>query len=220
MGTHEPDDIDARFEEIVARWDDEEREQRGSQPGEEGGPDPAGRPDRTGREAPQHESAPGRPSHPSAINPPPGRRASPPAADPSPGSPPVPPPTPPAAPPASPQQRRAVDPRLVYRDPGSGLSMGTDHRSWTPPVDPDDPDDDYVPPPPTPMPSWRADPVWWAILVGLVAGPIVLLTMVLTGHTSPRIYLWLAGLATVAAFVGLVLRLPSTHDEDDDGARV
>ncbi|MTB72877.1 hypothetical protein GGG17_13060 [Arsenicicoccus sp. MKL-02] len=179
MGTHEPDDINARFEEIVARWDDEDGSTSDDLPGE-------GRPGQGAAAGPAHA--------PESVPPPP--------------------------PTGTPQQRRALDPRLVYRDPASGLSMGTDHRSWSPPVDPDDPDDRYVPPPPAPMPSWRSDPVWWAILVGLCAGPLVLLLLVLTGHTTPRIYLWLAGLATVAAFAGLVLRLPSTHDEDDDGARV
>ncbi|WP_050348690.1 hypothetical protein [Arsenicicoccus sp. oral taxon 190] len=130
--------------------------------------------------------------------------------------------TPPAPEPAGseppPAPRRPAEPYVVYRDPANGLSMGTDHRSWSPPDDPDD--ETYVPPPPAPMPSWERDPVWWAILVGLVGGPLTLLVLTLTGRTSPHLYLWLAGIATVAAFVGLVLRLPSSHDDDDDGARV
>ncbi|MCH8612656.1 hypothetical protein [Arsenicicoccus dermatophilus] len=225
MATTDPDDIDARFAQIMAGWDEE-----------------ADLPDRPGidrrpggdRHATDQDGA--QPTGP-AVTPPPTPAGPPPTPAPAAGpasrmSLPPAETTPPATakPPAGPvppgpdaptaQQQRATDRWLVYRD-GKGLSMASDHRTWSPDPDPDD--ETFTPPPPAPMPSLERDPAWWAIAVGLAVCPLLLVVMTLTGRTSPRILMWLLGLATVAAFVGLVVRLPRDRREDDpfdDGARL
>ena len=94
--------------------------------------------------------------------------------------------------------------------------MATDHRSYEPPEDPDD--DHFVPPPTPPLPA--GDLHYWAIVVGLVAGPL----LVVLSAVIPLLNIaWAAvGTAmTVAGFVLLVLRQPRDRRGDDDwGARV
>ncbi|GAB3111184.1 hypothetical protein GCM10027055_11330 [Janibacter alkaliphilus] len=85
------------------------------------------------------------------------------------------------------------------------------------------PDDDEVPfePPPTqPLPPF-ADRLFWGALGGLVLGPALLLVLAVLqpgwGGWAPAVGIGLA----VGGFVCLVLRQPSTRDDDpDQGARV
>jgi hypothetical protein len=85
-----------------------------------------------------------------------------------------------------------------------------------------DVDDDHFEPGPTaPLPP-QEDLQFWGIIVGLVAGPLVLLWLVLF---RPDVSDWWTigalGL-TVMGFVLLVMRQPHARDEDDpdNGARV
>ena len=93
--------------------------------------------------------------------------------------------------------------------------MATDHRSYEPPEE----DDHFVPPDPPPLPA--GDLHFWAIMVGLVVGPfLVLISAVIPilsrGWTTVGVLLALAG------FVLLVLRQPRNRrpDDGDLGAQV
>jgi hypothetical protein len=87
--------------------------------------------------------------------------------------------------------------------------------------DADDEDEHFHPGPTAPLPP-QEDLHFWGIVVGLVAGPLLLLWLVIF---RPDVSNWwvLASLGlTVMGFVLLVLRQPKSRDEDDpdDGARV
>lgn len=93
--------------------------------------------------------------------------------------------------------------------------MATDHRSYSPPESEDD--DHFVPPPPPPLPA--GDLHFWAIVAGLVLGPLlVVLSAVLPvlddGWTT------VGAVLTLVGFLLLVLRLPRHRGEGDWGARV
>jgi hypothetical protein len=84
-----------------------------------------------------------------------------------------------------------------------------------------DDDDHFEPGPTAPLPP-QEDLQFWGIIVGLVAGPLMLLWLVIF---RPQVSDWwtLAALAlTIGGFVLLVLRQPHSRDEDDpdNGARV
>jgi len=84
-----------------------------------------------------------------------------------------------------------------------------------------DDEEHFVPGPTAPLPP-QEDLSFWGIVVGLVAGPLLLLWLVLF---RPDVSGWwtLAALGlTVGGFVLLVLRQPHSRDEDDpdNGARV
>ncbi|ANS78208.1 hypothetical protein SGUI_0812 [Serinicoccus hydrothermalis] len=93
--------------------------------------------------------------------------------------------------------------------------MATDHRSYEPPEE----EDHFVPPPPPPLPA--GDLHFWAIVVGLVVGPL----LVVLSAIVPLLDRWFAvlgALLAVAGFVLLVLRQPRRRQpyDGDDGARV
>ena len=103
-------------------------------------------------------------------------------------------------------------PHLGARTPEG---MATDHRSYEPPEE----DDHFVPPDPPPLPA--GDLHFWAILVGLVVGPVlVVLSAVVPVLDRP----WGAvGVGvSIAGFVLLVLRQPRRRGPDDGshGAQV
>ncbi len=98
--------------------------------------------------------------------------------------------------------------------PGTPEGMATDHRSYEPPEE----DDHFVPPRPDPLPA--GDLHFWAILVGLVVGPaLILLSAVLP--VLPTAWTGVGALLTLVGFVLLVLRQPRRRRHDGDwGARV
>ena len=84
-----------------------------------------------------------------------------------------------------------------------------------------DDEEHFEPGPTAPLPP-QEDLHFWGIVVGLVVGPLLLLWLVIV---RPDVSGWwtLGALAlTVGGFVLLVLRQPSSRDEDDpdNGARV
>lgn len=83
-------------------------------------------------------------------------------------------------------------------------------------------DDEHFEPGPTaPLPP-QEDLQFWGIIVGLVAGPILLLWLVLF-HPNVSSWWTMGALGlTIMGFVLLVLRQPHSRDEDDpdNGARV
>jgi hypothetical protein len=84
-----------------------------------------------------------------------------------------------------------------------------------------DDDEHFEPGPTAPLPP-QEDLQFWGIIVGLVAGPLLLLWLVLF---RPAVSDWwtLGALGlTVMGFVLLVMRQPNARDEDDpdNGARI
>jgi hypothetical protein len=78
-------------------------------------------------------------------------------------------------------------------------------------------DDHFVPAPPPPLPA--GDLHFWAILVGLTVGPLLLVL----SYVLPLLdetWGWVGIGMAVAGFVLLVLRQPRDHREDDWGAQV
>lgn len=97
--------------------------------------------------------------------------------------------------------------------PATPHGMATDHRAYEPPEE----DDHFVPPRPPPLPA--GDLHFWAILVGLVVGPLlVFLSAVIP--VLDRAWTFLGAAMTVAGFVLLVLRQPRYRRDDDWGAEV
>ena len=83
-------------------------------------------------------------------------------------------------------------------------------------------DDEHFEPGPTaPLPP-QEDLQFWGIIVGLVAGPLLLLWLVLFRPDVSDWWTFGALGLTVMGFVLLVMRQPQSRDEDDpdNGARV
>lgn len=83
----------------------------------------------------------------------------------------------------------------------------------------EDEDDHFVPPPPPPLPA--GDLHFWAILIGLTVGPVILILTHVFPLLRGEIWSWLGVLLSVGGFVLLVLRSPTDRDPDaTGGARV
>lgn len=109
---------------------------------------------------------------------------------------------------------RAAEP-LRHLGPGTPEGMATDHRSYEPPED--DADDHFVPPPPPPLPA--GDLHFWAIVGGLVVGPLLVVLSAIFPLLDP-VWTTVGALLTLTGFVLLVLRLPRHRGDGDWGARV
>lgn len=194
-------DLDAAFDDIVSRWADEPVEPIRPKGPADTGPST----DSTGDVAPPAASA---------VNPPiTPRRA--PQAEPATteAAPDEPPPTPSAG------GVRIPSGQVVPQVPREGSAQ--EHFGFRGYTVPDEPDEDFVPPPPAPMPDAESDPTFWAIVGCLLAGPLTMILLAVTGRTSMT---WLMGAAVVATIVGFVLLVMrgggTPRDPDDDGARV
>jgi hypothetical protein len=111
---------------------------------------------------------------------------------------------------------RGTSPTPRADDAASGIEDTIDDLD-----DPDDEDEHFHPGPTAPLPP-QEDLHFWGIVVGLVAGPLILLWLVIF---RPAVSGWwtLGALAlSVGGFVLLVMRQPHTRDENDpdDGARI
>lgn len=222
-------DLDAEFARIVAGWDAEapdplpraaaaaaelatDADTAGST-----GVDSAGRPD--GPDSPD-TNGPGTSTGqvgPATAAPTPSKPTNPPATTnaPKPGRPTGPPnPAGPSNPPSS-----------------SGLlelpiAPTTAHawRGSTPPRDDAgetvDDDDHFVPPSDIDLPSAETDPMFWAIVGGLVGGPLLLLYVLFFDRDGSDWWVVTALTMVVVGFVLLVLRGGSERDPFDDGTRL
>jgi hypothetical protein len=79
--------------------------------------------------------------------------------------------------------------------------------------------DEHFVPDPVELPP-QEDLHFWGIVVGLVAGPLLLLWALLFGEGHSHWWTWIGAALTLGGFALLVLRQPTERDEDDDGARV
>ena len=84
----------------------------------------------------------------------------------------------------------------------------------------DEPDDHFEPPSEIELPSAETDPMFWAIVGGLVGGPLLLLYLLFFDRDGSGWWI-VTGLAmTVVGFILLVLRGGTERDPFDDGTRV
>lgn len=85
----------------------------------------------------------------------------------------------------------------------------------------DDPDGDhFIPPTETDLPSAEDDPMYWAIVVGLAGGPLLMLYIVLFDRNGSGWWVVTSLTMIVVGFVLLVLRGGTERDPSDDGTRV
>lgn len=88
-------------------------------------------------------------------------------------------------------------------------------------LDATDPDDDhFVPPSEIDLPSAETDPMFWAIVGGLVGGPLLLLYVLFFDRDGSGWWVVTALAMVVVGFVLLVLRGGTERDPFDDGTRV
>ncbi|KJK10397.1 hypothetical protein UB45_18795 [Terrabacter sp. 28] len=196
-------DLDAEFERIIAGWDDEAPD---PQRREASAPSPT---DATAAEAPADE-----PSDTASDGADPTGSAV--ALDPSPAE---------APPSASPDTTTPAGGRLELP-----IAPTTSHawRGSTPRrddaddlLDASDLDDDhFVPPSEIDLPSAETDPMFWAIVGGLVGGPLLLLYVLFFDRDGSGWWVATALAMVVVGFVLLVLRGGNERDPFDDGTRV
>ena len=193
-------DVDAEFADIIARWDEvaslpDAPEATASGSGADTGVD-AGSDPHAGNDDAAGSSPEGHASRATGVNPPLQPRTNPPP----------------------------TRPFVVWR--GAEQPDPAEAEQAPDPVElrdlRDEDDDEHFQPGPTaPLPP-QEDLQFWGIIVGLVAGPLVLLWLVLF---RPNVSDWwtLGALGlTVMGFVLLVMRQPHDRSEDDpdNGARV
>ena len=82
----------------------------------------------------------------------------------------------------------------------------------------DEYEEHFEPPPVAPLPV--GDLQFWAIIVGMGGGPLLLLYLVLFNREASGYWMLTSIAMSVGGFALLVLRLPGNHDEDDNGARL
>jgi hypothetical protein len=132
-----------------------------------------------------------------------------------------------AAPPASPP---APSPQSGGSALGLPIAPTTSHV-WrgSPPqrddvddlLDAVDPEDDhFVPPSQIDLPSAESDPMFWAIVGGLVGGPLLLLYVLFFDREGSGWWVVTALAMIVVGFVLLVLRGGTERDPFDDGTRL
>ena len=85
-------------------------------------------------------------------------------------------------------------------------------------VDPTE--DHFVPPTHPDLPTAEDDPMFWAIVVGLAGGPLLLLYVLLFDREGSGWWVVTALTMIVVGFVLLVLRGGTERDPSDDGTRV
>ena len=225
-------DLDAEFQRIVAGWDDEApepdegRETRPARMPSGEDPAPAGdgltADDGTPLERPRpHPTTPA----PTRPRPPASTRRRRPRCLPVPRS--------------APADPAGPSPTDVAHGGGLGLPIAstTSHvwRASTPSDAVDDvdalldeasaarggePDDHFVPPSEIDLPSAETDPMFWAIVGGLVGGPLLLLYLLFFDRDGSGWWVVTAIAMLVVGFVLLVLRGGSERDPFDDGTRV
>jgi hypothetical protein len=203
-------DLDAEFARIIAGWDDEapdpQRQDRDRDRDSSAVPtdrvtEPAVPADPTAPTAPTDRDAPSVSEDPTAP-PEPTREQGPPS--------PTSPPTPAGASgllelPIAPTTSHAWRASTPRRDDADDVLDGGDH---------------FVPPSEIDLPSAETDPMFWAIVGGLVGGPLLLLYVLFFDREGSGWWVVTALTMVVVGFVLLVLRGGTERDPMDDGTRV
>jgi len=82
----------------------------------------------------------------------------------------------------------------------------------------DEYEEHFEPPPVTPLPA--GDLAFWAIIIGMCGGPLLLLYFVFFNRDASSYWILSAIAMSVGGFALLVSRMPGHHEDDDDGARL
>jgi len=82
----------------------------------------------------------------------------------------------------------------------------------------DEYEEHFEPPPVTPLPA--GDLAFWAIIAGMGGGPLLLVYLVFFNRDASSYWILAAIAMSVGGFALLVSRMPSHHEDDDDGARL
>jgi len=82
----------------------------------------------------------------------------------------------------------------------------------------DESEEHFEPPPAAPLPV--GDLQFWAIIAGMVGGPLLLLYLVFFNRDASSYWVLAAIAMSVGGFVLLVSRMPGQPEDDDDGARL
>lgn len=199
-------DLDAEFARIIAGWDDEAPDPLPRTP-REGGTDAALGDDAAGAAAtdPAAEGDATGGSEPGPAAPEPAPESSLPKTPGGPGGAPAPAPgllELPIAPTTSHAWRGGT-----ARDDTAGDAV-------------DDDDEHFVPPSEIDLPSAESDPMFWAIVGGLVGGPLLLLYLLFFDRDGSGWWIVTALAMVVVGFVLLVLRGGTERDPFDDGTRL
>ncbi|WP_374969414.1 hypothetical protein [Terrabacter sp. BE26] len=233
-------DLDAEFARIIAGWDDEAPDPQLRRPLEpQQAESDAGRPetdDPSGPSGPTAHTGPAMPSQPDEATDPDGHTAddkdggTPPSngqpASGTPGSPGT--PAPPAAAASSGLLELPIAPDTPHVWRGGAASQDDTEDARTTPGrttgdaadDPFDDDEHFVPPSEIDLPSAENDPMFWAIVGGLVGGPLLLLYLLFFDRDGSGWWVVTALAMVVVGFVLLVLRGGTERDPFDDGTRL
>ncbi|MEO7132196.1 MAG: hypothetical protein ABIZ07_12555 [Dermatophilaceae bacterium] len=217
------DDLDAEFDRIVSGWDIDAIEPTPRQEVPSARLDPA-----RAIDPPPNPSEPGPASGPAVPEPPESPE------QPGSGAPglhsPRPNPAPPADPTSNPATNRAINPAPTFFDGRLHLPVApTTSHVWrgSAAADADTSsggasasDDDHFVPDEPELPNVEDDPMYWAIVVGLVGGPLLLLYVLIFDRGGSSWWLITGATMTVTGFVMLVLRGSGHRDPFDDGTRV
>lgn len=202
----EPLDYDARFADIVARWSEATTSTAANAPVTDVARTDAPRIEAPRIDAPRTDASG---TDASAI----GSPVSDPTRAPDPSAPrAVPFPRPTGEIGDAPDGRSGVNPPL------SSARPPVPWRQHTPAPEPDE---DFTPAPPAPLP--HGDLGFWGALLGVTLGPLWLIYLVVTNPYGSRLEMGLALVMAVGGFALIVARLPRRRDEDDlddDGAVV
>jgi hypothetical protein len=82
----------------------------------------------------------------------------------------------------------------------------------------DEVEEHFEPPPVTPLPA--GDLSFWAIILGMGGGPLLLLYLVFFNPDAGSYWVLTAIAMSVGGFALLVSRMPGHQEDDDDGARL
>ena len=227
-------DLDAEFARIIAGWDDEAPDPQLRRPLEPQQAEPdAARPE-TGD--PAGQATPSLPDEAADNHSDNDGRTPPANGQPASGTP-GPPgtPTPPAAAASSGLLELPIAPTTphVWRgstepqdDPADAPATGgttgrtTGRTAGNGADDAGDDDEHFVPPSEIDLPSAENDPMFWAIVGGLVGGPLLLLYLLFFDRDGSGWWLVTALAMVVVGFVLLVLRGGTERDPFDDGTRL
>jgi hypothetical protein len=205
-------DLDAEFARIIAGWDDEAPEPQRRDVG-------APSPDEPSEQVPDPASLSLTEADPTDGAGPPSASDSPPPAE-------------------HPQAAQDADPAPPQPGPGATSPSGssgllelpiapTTSHAWRGPTsrrdeaaDTSDGEDHFVPPSEIDLPSAEADPMFWAIVGGLVGGPLLLLYVLFFDRDGSGWWVVTALSMVVVGFVLLVLRGGTERDPFDDGTRI
>lgn len=114
-------------------------------------------------------------------------------------------------------QHSPTDPPPVQPTPSQPQAIAAPQAWRAHDVD-DEYEEHFEPPPIAPLPV--GDLQFWAIIAGMVGGPLLLLYLVFFNRDTGGYWLLTAIAMSIGGFALLVSRLPRDHEDDDDGARI